>query len=125
MKILLDTNALLWALLENPRILPVREILLDRYNYAYISSISIWEIAIKSKIKKISIDAVRVYNVALESGFKELPIIGKYINEYMDFRLHHKDPFDHIIVSQAMQESLTLITGDKLLQKYYDNIILI
>jgi PIN domain nuclease of toxin-antitoxin system len=118
MRLLLDTNALLWALTNGPRIAPVRELLIDDENEVFVSTISWWEIAIKTRIGKLDADLPELRTTALESGFVELPLLGSHAEMLATMPRHHNDPFDHMLVAQAMAEPMRLITGDAVLSQY-------
>ena len=118
MRLLLDTNALLWALTNAPRIEPARELLLADENEVYVSAVSWWEIAIKTRIGKLDADLAGLRAAALESGFIELPLLGSHAEALATLPIHHNDPFDHMLVAQAVAEPMRLITGDKVLSLY-------
>jgi PIN domain nuclease of toxin-antitoxin system len=118
MRILLDTNALLWALANAPRIAPVKELLLDDENEVFVSTVSWWEIAIKTRIGKLNASLPELRATALESGFLELPLLGSHAEMLATIPRHHNDPFDHMLVAQAMAEPMRLITGDNVLSQY-------
>ena len=118
MRLLLDTNALLWALTNAPRIEPVMDLLLADDNEVFVSSVSWWEIAIKPRIGKFDADLQELRAIAQESGFMELPLLGLHAEMLATLPCHHHDPFDHMLVAQAMAEPMRLITGDRVLSKY-------
>ena len=118
MRILLDTNALLWAMTNGPRIAPVRELLLDDENEIFVSTVSWWEIAIKTRIGKLDANLPELRATAQESGFLELPLLCSHAEMLATIPRHHNDPFDHMLVAQAMAEPMRLITGDSVLSQY-------
>lgn len=118
MRLLLDTNALLWALTNAPRIEPVRELLLADENEVFVSSVSWWEIAIKIRIGKLEAGLPELRTAARESGFLELPLLGSHAEMLETIPRHHNDPFDHLLVAQALAEPMRLITGDGVLARY-------
>ena len=118
MRLLLDTNALLWALTNGPRITPVRELLLDDENEVFVSTVSWWEIAIKTRIGKLDANLPELRATAQESGFLELPLLGSHAEMLATIPRYHNDPFDHMLVAQAMAEPMRLITGDNVLSQY-------
>lgn len=118
MRLLLDSNALLWALTNAPRIEAVRALLLADESEVFVSSVSWWEIAIKIRIGKLDAHLPTLRAAALASGFVELPLIGAHAEMLATLPRHHNDPFDHMLVAQAMTEPMRLITGDGLLAKY-------
>lgn len=123
MRLLLDTNALLWAMANNPRIDPVRELLLANENEVFVSSVSWWEIAIKIRIGKLEAHLPELRTAAQESGFIELPLLGSHAEMLATIPRHHNDPFDHMLVAQTMAEPMRLITGDAVLVKYTSLVI--
>jgi PIN domain nuclease of toxin-antitoxin system len=118
MRLLLDTNALLWALTNGPRIKPVRKLLLADENEVFVSTVSWWEIAIKTRIGKLDASLPELRAAAQESGFLELPLLGLHAQMLATLPIYHNDPFDHMLVAQAMAEPMRLITGDEVLAKY-------
>jgi PIN domain nuclease of toxin-antitoxin system len=114
----LDTNALLWALANAPRIAPVRKLLLADENEVFVSTVSWWEIAIKTRIGKLDAKLPELRATAQESGFLELPLLGSHAEMLATMPRHHNDPFDQMLVAQAMAEPMRLITGDGLLSRY-------
>ncbi len=123
MRLLLDTNALLWALSNGPRIDPVRELLLADANEVFVSTVSWWEIAIKTRIGKLDASVPELRTAARESGFMELPLLGVHAEALAAMPRHHNDPFDHMLVAQAMAEPMRLITGDGVLATYTELVI--
>lgn len=114
----MDTNALLWALTNAPRIEPVRELLLADENDVFVSTVSWWEIAIKTRIGKLDAHLPTLRISAQESGFMELPLLGVHAEMLATLPRHHNDPFDHMLVAQAMTEPMRLISGDGVLTQY-------
>ena len=125
MRLLLDTNALLWALTNGPRIAPVRELLLNDENEVFVSTVSWWEIAIKTRIGKLDASLPELRATAQESGFLELPLLGSHAETLATMPRYHNDPFDHMLVAQAMAEPMRLITGDAILSQYTPLVLLI
>jgi PIN domain nuclease of toxin-antitoxin system len=118
MRLLLDTNVLLWALTNAPRIEGVRNLLLADENEIFVSAVSWWEIAIKTRIGRLDADLSQLRTSAQESGFLELPLLGSHTEMLATLPMHHNDPFDHMLVAQAMAEPMRMITGDCTLSKY-------
>jgi len=123
MRLLLDTNALLWALTNAPRIEAVRDLLLADENAVFVSAVSWWEIAIKTHIGRLDANLPQLRAIAHESGFLELPLLGAHTEVLATLPRHHNDPFDHMLVAQAMAEPMRLVTGDGLLAKYTSLVI--
>ena len=118
-RLLLDTHALLWAL-SAPRRLPSRvaRMLRDPENDIFVSPVGTWEVAIKSALGKIDADVTAVARGAREAGFEELPITIAHTLRVSTLPAHHRDPFDRLLVAQAVEEHLTIVTHDPLLGGY-------
>ncbi|MDR1110487.1 MAG: type II toxin-antitoxin system VapC family toxin [Deltaproteobacteria bacterium] len=125
MRLLLDTNALLWALANAPRIEPVKDLLLDDGNEVFVSAVSWWEIATKTRLGKLDADLTELRTAAWESGFMELPLLGWHAAVLASLPRHHNDPFDNMLVAQALAEPMRLITGDGILSQYTPLVTLI
>jgi PIN domain nuclease of toxin-antitoxin system len=121
MKILLDTHLILWAA-GFPEELPVeaRRIIEDESNELFFSAASIWEIAIKSSLQKVDfqIDVRVLRRNLLDNGYIELPIESAHAVFIQSLPPIHKDPFDRILVAQATEEGITLLTSDALVAQY-------
>jgi len=115
---LLDTNVVLWLSEDNPRIHQIKSLLLSEETQVFISSVSWWEIAIKIRTGKLPVDFNRLRSLAEKHAFPELPITGEYIKTYLQLPNLHRDPFDHMLLAQAMSCSMRLITSDSLLAEY-------
>lgn len=123
MRLLLDTQVLLWALVSPERIpAPVRERLESPENDVLFSAASIWEVAIKVRIGRMDlpISLEDVTAAALQSGFQELPIRAAHVAATAQLPLYHRDPFDRILVAQALHEPARLLTADRKLARYAD-----
>jgi len=117
-KLLLDTNALLWAMTDHPRIEPVRSMLLDQDNDVLVSAVSWWEIAIKTRIGKLDADLPTLRTTCQHSGFAELVLTSSHAEALASLPTHHNDPFDHMLLAQTISESARLVTGDSILARY-------
>ena len=123
---LLDTNILLAALLE-PERLPakVSSDLTSPINTVYFSSASIWEIAIKRSLNRDSFNfnPDDIHQLAIDTGFTELPVIGGHCYALVNFPWHHRDPFDRLLIAQALSLPAYLLTTDGLLNQYSELVI--
>ncbi len=123
---LLDTNILLAALLA-PERLPkqVATDLADPNNTVYFSSASIWEVAIKRSLNRANFDfnPEDIHQLALDTGFTELPVLGGSCYALVDFPWHHRDPFDRLLISQALSLPAYLLTTDGVLSQYSDLVV--
>ncbi len=126
MRALLDTQVILWALTDSPRLSDkARAFLLDPANEIYFSSASIWEIAIKHSLarKDMPVSGSEAARLCRLAGYLELPITSVHAAATALLPAHHADPFDRILVAQAKSEPMQLITHDSTLPKYGDNIV--
>ena len=121
MKLLIDTHLFLWAALNDSRFpLAAADAFSDPANELLVSSASIWEIAIKSSRgdRGFHVDPRVVYRNLIESGYIELPITSEHAVAVSTLPLIHKDPFDRILIAQALVEGITLLTSDPQVAKY-------
>lgn len=118
MNLILDTHIILWWL-DNSDKLPVKyfEAITDSNNICFISSASIWEISIKSGLGKLEIPG-NFTDILLQEGFSELPVSWEHAAKVRQLPFHHKDPFDRLIIAQAIIEDFTLLTVDKIISEY-------
>lgn len=121
MKFLLDTHVLLWAA-GSPDQLPAaaRPLLEDPNNELLFSSASLWEIAIKRSLDRANfqVDPRVLRRGLLDNAYIELPITSEHAVFIDSLPPIHKDPFDRILVAQAMVEGITLLTADALVAQY-------
>jgi PIN domain nuclease of toxin-antitoxin system len=118
-RLLLDTHLLLWAL-GAPSKLPTRARSLVAKSDVYVSAASIWEISIKSALGKLTADPREVLAALGPAGFIELPISGEHAARVLDLPPIHRDPFDRLLVAQALAEPMRLLTNDAVLGGYGD-----
>lgn len=118
MRLLLDTNVLLWTLIGSPRINDVKDLILSIDTEIFVSTASWWEIAIKTSIGKLNADVQMLRVASGQSGFLELPVLGIHAETLAKLPMLHKDPFDRLIVSQAITEPMRLLTSDSELEAY-------
>ena len=119
MKLLLDTHVLLWAAIgQLPK--KARGLIEDTSNRLFFSPASLWEIAIKRALKRddFQVDAALLYAGLLESGYEELPMTGRHVLFIDTLPPIHKDPFDRVLIAQALAEELTVVTADTKLTAY-------
>jgi PIN domain nuclease of toxin-antitoxin system len=118
-RLLLDTHALIWAL-SNPRRLPahVAASIRDAETDVYVSAASTWEIAIKAALRKIDANVADVVRAMRAVSFDELPVTIAHTVRLGTLPNHHRDPFDRLLVAQAVEERLTIVTHDPLIARY-------
>jgi PIN domain nuclease of toxin-antitoxin system len=118
-KLLLDTHLLLWAALQQARLSPIaRTLIADLSNELLFSSASIWEVTIKRGRDDFQVDPRLLRRGLLDNLYIELPITGMHALAVGELPPLHKDPFDRILVAQAMVEAVTLLTSDPLVGQY-------
>ena len=121
MRLLLDTNVLLWAL-SAPERLPAttREQIESVEHTVFFSAASMWEIAIKAGLGRLDFahSAADLLDAALEAGFEELPVRAHVALRVANLPAHHRDPFDRLLIAQAMSEPATFLTSDAFLARY-------
>ena len=125
MRLLLDTNTLLWLMEGNPRLSRHVRSLIENAEEVYVSSVSLWEIAIKSRIGKLEEDAELVAGQLEAAGLSELPVTHRHAVAVGRLPLLHRDPFDRLLVAQAITEPMRLLTADTRLAAYSELVILI
>ncbi len=119
MRILLDTHALLWALAAPARLpAAARHAIQTAENDVYASLASAWEIAIKVALGRLDFDVQSMEGSLAASGIQALAINLQHIVRVAELPRHHGDPFDRMLVAQALCESLTLVSRDRELAKY-------
>jgi PIN domain nuclease of toxin-antitoxin system len=128
MRILLDTNVLLRVLLEPTKLgTSVLDQLSDPENDVLFSAANIWEVAVKAALGRpdFSIEPKRVLDAAKRTGFKELPINSDNALRVAALPPIHRDPFDRILVAQALSEPAHLLTTDRQLAAYPASIVVV
>jgi PIN domain nuclease of toxin-antitoxin system len=122
MRVLLDTHVFLWWV-EGDRAVPAkaRAVIADQQNECLISLVSAWELAIKTGLGKLKLALpVKRYIVehAAANGFRMLDIRMAHIGRVETLAPHHGDPFDRLLIAQAVEEKLPVITADPVFRKY-------
>jgi PIN domain nuclease of toxin-antitoxin system len=125
MRLLLDTHIFLWAVAGSSRLKPKTRQLIQQADAVYVSAVSIWEIAIKSRLGKIDVDPAELAAAIAASGFKELPVTAIHAAGVALLPSHHADPFDRLLVAQALAEPLRLLSADAVLAGYSDLVLMV
>lgn len=126
MNLLLDTHIALWAIADSPRLSKTaREIIESPKSSLWISAATVWEIAIKHSLGRGDMpvsgqDALRYFR---ESGYRFLPVEPEHAVAVESLPAHHADPFDRILIAQALVEPMRLMTHDSVVARYNDTII--
>lgn len=121
MKYLLDTHLLIWAAgFPDHLSAEARAILVEPANILFFSAASLWEIAIKSALGRddFSIDARLLRRGLIDNGYGELPVKSEHAVVIDGLPPVHKDPFDRLLVAQAMVEGIMLLTADEMVARY-------
>lgn len=121
MRLLLDTHILLWAAGQDDRLSPAARRLIERPgNEVVFSAASLWEVALKRQGGKsdFAAEPAVLRRTLLDSGYVELPITGIHVAATSALPPIHKDPFDRLLLAQALTEGMTLVTADKVLSRY-------
>ncbi len=118
--LLLDTHAFIWYSEDDPKLPESIKIEIETADRVYISIASLWEIAIKLSIGKLSLRSnYESIDASLEpAGIILLPISFADTVRVMNLPLHHRDPFDRIFIAQAINNSLTLVSSDSAFTAY-------
>ena len=123
---LLDTNAVI-GLLYNPSILSKRahDVMINNADALFVSMVTPWEITIKRSIGKIDVDdnASDILDLCDEYGLELLNITRNHIDELGKLPLIHRDPFDRLLIAQAIYENMTIVTKDLIIPKYSVEVI--
>lgn len=126
MRLLLDSHILLWWQADSPALSKAaRSLLMDSANEIYISVASLWEISIKSGKGKLEANPEEVLAQVEMDGFVVLPIVVRHVLSLGKLDAYHGDPFDRVLVAQALSEPMRLVTHDKTLAQYGESIMLV
>ncbi len=127
MKYLLDTHVFLWSFLDTKRIRPkTLEIIADEENEIFVSPISFWEIAIKNQTKKLNLEGINVLHLPHIADEYNFSILNPEPYDYISIgqipqKENHHDPFDRMLIQQAIRNDLVLISKDEKFPQYEEN----
>lgn len=119
--LLLDTRLVLWAAFEPTRLSPkAAKVLASREGPLAFSLATLWEVAIKTSLGHpgFAVDPALLHRALLAEGFVELAITAPHVLRVARLPWVHRDPFDRLLVAQAIEEGLTLLTADATLKRY-------
>lgn len=125
MRLLLDTHVLIWWFSADQRLSKKAVSLITEAEEVYVSSASIWEATIKKRLGKLDVDLSLLITSLEKEGFIELPIRMLHTLQTLKLPEIHRDPFDRLLIAQAIAEPLRFVTADSTLQNYSDLIELI
>ena len=118
---LLDTHVFIWLATDDPQLTPaVRTIFVDTDQECFLSAASVWEMAIKSSLGKLALATSLEHLVrgGVERGLRLLDVTCGHAYQVERLPFHHRDPFDRILIAQAMHEGLNLVSRDEQLDAY-------
>lgn len=118
MKLLLDTHILLWVMRDAEELSPTARTMIERAQSVHVSSVSLWEVAIKAALGKLALAPASLEAAAREAGFVPLPVTWTHALAVHGLPLLHRDPFDRMLIAQAVSEPMHLITADGGLARY-------
>ncbi len=119
MKLLLDTHTLLWWLSDDRRIgQGARTLIADPGNDILVSVASLWEIVVKLRVGKLEVDIGAIERAIIRDGFQRLTITPPHLAVLASLSLHHRDPFDHLLIAQALDEDALLVSEDQNMPLY-------
>lgn len=119
MNILLDTHVLLWVIQNDIKLPKPIRATIQAADRVFVSVVSLWECAIKISIHKLEIELQAIFNAIEDAGFELLPIRAPHLQKLLQLPLHHKDPFDRLLIAQAMSEPLILQSADEVVLHYF------
>lgn len=120
--ILVDTHYVIWQRTKPRSLTTAERDILDNAVIRYVSIVSIWEIAMLQGLGRVPVDP-RLLEVP--PGFDVLPVRVSHCRAYAGLPLHHRDPFDRMLVAQAQSENLTLVTRDRPMQAYRQSVTIL
>jgi PIN domain nuclease of toxin-antitoxin system len=118
MRLLLDTNALLWWANDDRRLGPAARTAIRNAAAVRVSIVSLWEVAIKVSVGKLRADPAKLLAGLERVGASLLPVTPHDCVRFATLALHHRDPFDRMLVAQAIENGLDLVTSDRKLAAY-------
>ena len=125
MRLLLDTHVYLWYLADSRRLSRKARAEIASADEVFVSAASIWEAAVKAGLGKLDASAEDLVAGIGGSGFVELPISARHAARVVALPEHHRDPFDRLLVAQAIHEPLHLLTADDTLKRYSELVVMV
>lgn len=125
MRLLIDTHIALWLMRDAPELNAAARNIIKSADEVFFSSASMWEAAIKASVGKLPLDPVRFEEQLLLAGIQPLAVTWAHCLKLRELPPHHRDPFDRMLIAQALSEPLHLLTHDAALAAYGDLILLV
>jgi PIN domain nuclease of toxin-antitoxin system len=123
MRLLIDTHVFLWAMGGDKKLPKRAEATMLSADAVFVSAASIWEISIKSGLGKLDVDVNELVARMKEAGFRELPVTAVHAAAVRALPDIHRDPFDRLLIAQAITEPLRLLTDDDNVARYTDLVL--
>lgn len=119
MKLLLDSHAFLWWLVEDPKLTAeARQAMADPGSTVHVSAATVWELSIKATLGKLDLDGADLVEEIEANDFVELPMTARHTLAAGTLPRHHEDPFDRMLIAQSQIEGLTVVTRDPAFRAY-------
>ena len=119
MRLLLDTHAVLWWLSDDHQLgAQARDLVADPSNDVLVSAVSLWEIVVKRRVGKLSANIGEIADAIGQGGFTLLNISMAHLLTLDTLAMHHRDPFDHLLIAQAITEDATFLSEDRHIPHY-------
>ena len=119
MKLLLDTNALIWWLRDEDKLgRAARALITGGDSLVLVSMVSLWEVTMKWRVGKMGYSGSSLLNDLESQHIAPLQITDEHLIALNSVEMYHKDPFDHLIIAQAKVEGATIITSDRVFTEY-------
>lgn len=119
MKLLLDSHAFLWWLVEDARLGDgARQAIADRSSAVHVSAATVWELSVKAALGKLDLGGTNLCEEIEENAFLDLPMTAWHARAAAALPRHHDDPFDRMLIAQGQIEGLTIVTRDPAFRAY-------
>lgn len=119
MKLLLDTNALIWWLHDSVRLGPrTKQLIADPGTEIIVSIVSLWEVTMKWRVNKMEFSGRVLIEDLNDEKIQPIPVLAEHVLALETLGYHHKDPFDHLILAQAIVEDAAIVTSDREMALY-------
>ncbi len=125
MRLLLDTHVLLWVMTDDTALSQTARDTINKATVVYASAVSIWEVSIKAALGKLQINQDRFMKALPATGFEPLSITWEHADAVHRLPPIHRDPFDRMLIAQAVSEPLNLMTADKTLVRYSELVLFV
>jgi PIN domain nuclease of toxin-antitoxin system len=126
LNLLLDTHVALWAITDHPRLSALaREMILAPGNTVWVSAVTVWEIAIKYSLGRetMPVSGKASLQYFRQAGYRFLAVAPEHAAAVEGLAKHHQDPFDRLLIAQALVEPMQLLTHDEMVGRYSVNIV--